>query len=197
MENYLDVAVGNSAKKHQQRHGSADAYREMANEPAPTGLGPDEIDFLSARDSLYLASVGEDGWPYVQHRGGEPGFIRILDPTHLAWAERSGNRQFVSAGNLDHDDRVSLIVVDYPNRRRMKIYGRARFNPSPTTDDLAAVGFAGRAEGIVTVEVVAFAWNCPKYITPRFTADQVRSVVEPLQQRIAELEHQLTEKVMS
>jgi hypothetical protein len=103
----------------------------------------------------------------------------------------------VSAGNIDHDDRVSLIAVDYPNRQRMKLYGRARFDPSPTADELAAVGFAGRGEGIVTVEVVAFAWNCPKYITPRFTADQIRSVVEPLQQRIAELEHQLSEQVAS
>jgi predicted pyridoxine 5'-phosphate oxidase superfamily flavin-nucleotide-binding protein len=195
MENYLDVAVGTGAKKHQARRGSVEAYTEMAQAPAPTGLGPDEIEFLTARDSIYLASVGEDGWPYVQHRGGEPGFIRVLDATHLAWAERSGNRQFVSAGNLDHDDRISLIAVDYPNRQRMKLYGRARFNPSPTANELAAIGFSGRGEGIVTVEVVAVAWNCPKYITPRFTADQVRSVIESLQQRIAELEHQLSESV--
>jgi uncharacterized protein len=195
MRNYLDVAVGTDARKHQTRRGSVEAYTEMAQAPAPTGLGPDEIEFLTARDSIYLASVGEDGWPYVQHRGGEPGFIRVLDATHLAWAERSGNRQFVSAGNLDHDDRISLIAVDYPNRQRMKLYGRARFNPSPTADELAAIGFSGRSEGIVTVEVVAFAWNCPKYITPRFTADQVRSVIEPLQERIADLEQQLSESV--
>ena len=194
MENYLDVAVGTDAKKHQQRRGSVEAYTEMAQEPAPAGLGPDEIAFLSARDSIYLASVGEDGWPYVQHRGGEAGFICVLDPTHLAWAERSGNRQFVSAGNLDHDDRVSLIAVDYPNRQRMKLYGRARFNPSPTAEELVTIGVAGRSEGIVVVEVVAFAWNCPKHITPRYTAAEVRSVVEPLQQRIAELEHHLSER---
>jgi uncharacterized protein len=191
MENYLDLAVGADAIKHQQRRGSRDGYQQMAEEPAPPGLGPDEIEFLQERDSFYMASVNEEGWPYVQHRGGTPGFIKIVDATHLAWAERSGNRQFLSAGNLDHDDRVSLIAVDYPNRQRLKLSGRARFNPSPTAEELAALGVDGRIEAVVTVEVVAFAWNCPKYITPRYTAEEVRSVIEPLQERIAELEQQL------
>jgi uncharacterized protein len=191
MENYLDLAVGTSAIEHQTRRGSRDSYQQMADTPAPSGLGLDEIEFLTARDSLYIASVGEGGWPYVQHRGGEPGFVRVIDQTHLAWAERSGNRQFLSAGNLDHDDRVSLIAVDYPNRQRLKLFGHARFDPSPTADELKAVGFEGRIEGVLTVEVVAFAWNCPKYITPRYTAEEVRSIIEPLQQRIDDLERQL------
>jgi uncharacterized protein len=191
MENYLDLAIGESSSKHQQRRGSRDGYQEMAESPAPAGLGPDEIKFLSARDSMYIASAGENGWPYVQHRGGPPAFVRVTDPTHLAWVERSGNRQFLSAGNLDSDDRISIIAVDYPNRQRLKLYGHATFNPSPSADELAALGFEGRAEGVMTVEVVAFSWNCPKYITPRYTADEVRGVIEPLQQRIAELERQL------
>jgi predicted pyridoxine 5'-phosphate oxidase superfamily flavin-nucleotide-binding protein len=192
MENYLDLATGAESIKHQQRRGSRDGYQQMAEEPAPAGLGPDEIEFLEARDSFYMASVNEDGWPYVQHRGGPPGFIKVVDATHLAWAERNGNRQFLSAGNLDHDDRVSLIAVDYPNRQRLKISGRARFDPSPSMEELAGFGFDGRIEGVVTIEVVAFAWNCPKYITPRYTAEQVRSVIEPLQDRIADLERQLS-----
>jgi uncharacterized protein len=191
MENYLDLAVGADAMKHQQRRGSRDAYREMAETPAPVGLGVDEAEFLTARDSFYIASVGEGGWPYVQHRGGPPGFIRLIDATHVAWAERSGNRQFISAGNFDHDDRVSIIAVDYPNRQRLKLYGHARFDPTPTADELTALGVDGRIEGVMNVEVVAFAWNCPKYITPRYTADEVRAVVETLQQRIVELEQQL------
>lgn len=191
MENYLDLAVGESAANHQHRRGSRQAYQEMAETPAPAGLGPDEIEFLSARDSIYVASTGEHGWPYVQHRGGPKGFVRVLDATHLAWAERSGNRQFISAGNLDHDDRVSIIAVDYPNRQRLKLYGRAHFDHSPSNDELAAIGFDGRAEGVMTIEVVAFSWNCPKYITPRYTSDEVRAVVEPLQLRIEELEKQL------
>jgi len=191
MENYMNIAVGESSAKHQERRGSRQGYQEMSEGPAPAGLGPDEIAFLSERDSIYIASAGEDGWPYVQHRGGPPGFIRVIDATHLAWAERSGNRQFLSAGNLDHDERISIIAVDYPNRQRIKLYGRAHFNPSPTADELASLGFDGRAEGVMNVEVVAYSWNCPKYITPRFTADQVRAVVEPLQARIEELENQI------
>ncbi|MEP7115813.1 MAG: pyridoxamine 5'-phosphate oxidase family protein [Ilumatobacteraceae bacterium] len=190
MENYLDLAVGTDAMKHQQRRGSRDGYQNMAETPAPAGLSIDEAEFLTARDSFYIASVGEEGWPYVQHRGGAPGFIRVIDATHIAWAERSGNRQFISAGNLDHDDRVSIIAVDYPNRQRLKLYGHARFDPTPTPDQLTAFGVDGRIEGVMNVEVVAFAWNCPKYIVPRYTADEVRAVVEPMQKRIAELEQQ-------
>ena len=191
MRNYLEVAIGEDSTKHQQRRGSREAYDEMSGEPAPSGLGPDEIEYLSGRDSIYVASTGEDGWPYVQHRGGPQGFIRVVDATHIAWAERSGNRQFISAGNIDHDDRISIIAVDYPNRRRLKLYGHASFNPSPSVEDLAALGIDGRAEGVMNVEVVAFSWNCPKYITPRFTADEVRSVIEPMQLRIDELEKEL------
>ena len=192
MRNYLDLAVGEGSAKHQQRRGSRQGYQEMAESPGPMGLGADEIAFLSNRDSIYVASAGEDGWPYVQHRGGPQGFIQVIDPTHIAWAERAGNRQFISAGNLDHDDRISIIAVDYPNRQRVKLYGRAHFNASPTAAEVTALGFDGRAEGVMTVEVVAFSWNCPKYITPRYTAEQVRSVVEPLQRRIEELEHELS-----
>ncbi len=191
MENYLDLAIGERAAEHQQRRGSREAYQEMSQTPAPAGLGPDEIEFLSERDSIYIASAGEDGWPYVQHRGGAQGFIGVVDPTHLAWAERSGNRQFISTGNLDHDSRISIIAVDYPNRQRLKLYGRAHFNPSPSPEELESLGFDGRAEGVMNVEVVAFSWNCPKYITPRYTADQVRAVVEPLQSRIEELEKEV------
>ncbi|MCU1400788.1 MAG: pyridoxamine 5-phosphate oxidase-related FMN-binding [Acidimicrobiales bacterium] len=188
MDNYLHVMIGTDAKVHQARRGSADAYEQMSAEPAPDGLGAHEVEFLSARDSFYLASAGEGGWPYVQHRGGEPGFVHVIDPTHIAWAERRGNRQYLTDGNLDHDDRVSIIAVDYPHRQRIKLIGHARFDPRPTPEALAALGFTGRSEGMVTVEVVGFEWNCPKYITPRFTADEVDVAVEPLRRRIAELE---------
>ena len=191
MENYLDLAIGADSYAHQQRRGSRDAYQRTAEMPAPSGLGPDEIEFLTDRDSFYLASVGQNGWPYVQHRGGEAGFVHVIDATHLAWADRSGNRQYISAGNVDHDNRVAIIAMDYPNRRRLKLYGRARYEPSPTAEQQTALGLDGRIEGAVIVEVVAFDWNCPKYITPRYTADQVRASIEPLQQRISDLEQQL------
>jgi predicted pyridoxine 5'-phosphate oxidase superfamily flavin-nucleotide-binding protein len=164
----------------------------MAEEsPAPPGLGPDEAAFLAERDSFYLASVGEGGWPYVQHRGGPAGFLQVLDAAHLAWVERSGNRQFVTAGNVDHDGRVAVIAVDYPNRRRLKVLGRARWRSDVDPATLAALGITGPAEGIMTVEVAAFDWNCPKFITPRYTADQVRELTGSLTARIADLEAQL------
>jgi predicted pyridoxine 5'-phosphate oxidase superfamily flavin-nucleotide-binding protein len=188
MQNYHDIMFGAGAAELQRQRGSYEMYRSGRTGPLPAGLGSDEIDFLAERDSIYLASAGDDGWPYVQHRGGPAGFIRIVDATHIAWADRSGNKQYISAGNLAHDDRVSIIAMDYPRRARLKLAGHATYDPHPTPGQLLALGLDGRIEGLFTVEVVAFEWNCPKYITPRFTADEIRSVVEPLQTRIAELE---------
>jgi predicted pyridoxine 5'-phosphate oxidase superfamily flavin-nucleotide-binding protein len=192
MEQFGTIAFTPSVRSHQQRRGSLDSYDGLRAMSPPTELGPDEIEFLTERDSFYLASVGEGGWPYVQHRGGPRGFLRVLDGRRLAWIERSGNRQFVSAGNLDHDDRVSIIAVDYPNRRRLKLLGRARWQPEVDPDVLAAFDVTSRVEALVTVEIVAFEWNCPKFITPRFTVDEVRMAVDhataALQRRIAELE---------
>lgn len=191
MQHFLDVTVGDAATHHQRRRGSFENYQWIVDAPPPVELGEVEIDFLSRRDSFYLASVTADGWPYVQHRGGPAGFVKVLDSTHLAWADRTGNRQYITAGNVDRDDRVAIIAVDYPNRARLKLLGRARFDPSPDPAMLEGPGIDGRLEGLVTVAVVAFDWNCPKFITPRYTADEVRTATEPLRARIAELQAQL------
>lgn len=188
MERFFDLAFGADAELHQRRRGSFDRYDAARALPAPAGFGEAEIDFLSRRDSFYLATVGANGWPYVQHRGGPAGFVKVVDPTHLAWAERSGNRQYVTAGHIDYDDRVAIIAVDYPSRQRLKVLGHARFVPDPAPELVARLDIEGRIEGLVTVEVAAFDWNCPKFITPRFTADEVGAVIEPLQHRIRELE---------
>ncbi|MGQ0832500.1 MAG: pyridoxamine 5'-phosphate oxidase family protein [Microthrixaceae bacterium] len=191
MDHFGDIAFTPSVQDHQRRRGSIDAYQQMAQGTAPNGLGPDEAAFLEERDSFYLATVGSGGWPYVQHRGGPIGFLRVLEPTRLAWVERAGNRQFVTAGNLDDDDRVALIAVDYPTRRRLKLLGRARWDPDPGRDLRDALGATGRLEGVVTVDIAAFDWNCPKYITPRYTLEQVRELTAALVARITELEGQL------
>lgn len=191
MDQYFEIAFSAESDRHQRRRGSYAAYQHERNETGPEGLGADEHEFLEEGDSLYLASVGPGGWPYVQHRGGPSGFVHVLDPTRLAWVERPGNRQYVSAGNIDHDDRVSIIAMDYPNRRRLKLYGHAIFDPEPDTALLERLGATGRSEGVLTVEVVSFNWNCPKYITPRYTEEQVAAAVAPLRERIHALEAEL------
>ncbi len=193
MQSFGNIAFSESVRRHQRRRGSFDAYQQHDG-PGPHGLGPDEVEFLEERDSFYLASLGEAGWPYVQHRGGPPGFLRVVDPTHLAWVERSGNRQFVTAGNLDHDDRISLIAVDYPSRQRLKVLGHARWEPEPIPELLASLGFTGRVEALVSVEVIAFDWNCPKYITRRYTQEQVAAFTAHLTTRIHDLESLLAER---
>jgi uncharacterized protein len=191
MNRYGDIAFSPEAQQHQRRHGSLEHYSAGTAGPAPDGLGEAETQFLRERDSFYIASVGSNGWPYVQHRGGPAGFVHVLDATHIGWADRLGNRQYVSAGNLDHDPRVSIIAVDYPNRQRLKLYGRARYETEPDESLRSQFARDGRADAIVIVEVAAFDWNCPKHITPRYTEAQVRTITDPLRERVQALEVEL------
>ena len=165
--------------------------------PAPERdpLTDEERIFIEARDSFYMATITESGWPYVQHRGGQPGFLRVVSPTQLAFADYKGNRQLLSTGNLATNDRVALFLMDYPQRTRLKILGHARVEDARQHPELVAQLAEPAARGIVErlflLEIVSFDWNCPKYITPRFTAEELEVAVTPLKQRIAELEAQL------
>ena len=158
-------------------------------------LGPAEAAFIAARDSFYVASVSESGWPYLQHRGGPPGFLRLLGPTTLAFADYEGNHQMVSTGNLAADDRVALFLMDYPHRRRLKLLGHARVIDARERPDLVAqLGAANadaRVERVMLNEVVSCDGNCPQHITPRFSEDEVAALVEPLRRQIAALQAQL------
>jgi predicted pyridoxine 5'-phosphate oxidase superfamily flavin-nucleotide-binding protein len=158
-------------------------------------LTDEEREFIAARDSLYLATVTETGWPYVQHRGGKPGFLRVLGPTTLAFADFGGNRQMLSTGNLAANDRVALFLMDYPQRTRLKILGHARVEDArqhpELVQQLAEPDVRQIVERLFFIEVVSFDWNCPQYITPRYTADEIQELVAPLKERIAELEAQL------
>ena len=163
--------------------------------PERDPLSDEERLFIEARDSFYMATISESGWPYVQHRGGAPGFLRVVSPTQLAFADYKGNRQMLTTGNLDANDRVALFLMDYPRRERLKILGHARIEDARQHPELVAQLAEPEARGIVerlfSIDVLSFDWNCPKYITPRFTAAEVDAAVSPLQQRIAELEAQL------
>ncbi|MCI0386166.1 pyridoxamine 5'-phosphate oxidase family protein [Streptomyces sp. CNQ085] len=190
---YAQVAFTPNVRRHQEAHSSRRAYARMEQGPEEADpLGPGEIAFIAERDSFYLASIGETGWPYVQHRGGPPGFLHALDPGTLAFVDFRGNRQYITVGNLDHDDRVSLLLMDYLAQTRLKIYGRARAVDPPEADDLMArlypAGVRSPAERLITVEVEAYDWNCPQHITRRYTAEEVERAVEPLWRRVERLE---------
>jgi predicted pyridoxine 5'-phosphate oxidase superfamily flavin-nucleotide-binding protein len=157
----------------------------------------DEIEFIHTRDSFYVSTVSEAGWPYVQHRGGRPGFLRVLSPAQLAFADYTGNHQLLSTGNLSGNDRVCLFLMDYPQRARLKILGHARVVDAREHPDLVAQLAEPEDRPIVErlffIDVVSYDWNCPKYITPRFTAAELEHAVAPLRARIAELEQKLAE----
>jgi predicted pyridoxine 5'-phosphate oxidase superfamily flavin-nucleotide-binding protein len=166
----------------------------------PTGtvandvLGPDEAAFIAARDSFYLATVTESGWPYLQHRGGPPGFLRLLGPATLAFADYRGNHQLLTAGSLARNDRLALFLMDYPNRTRLKLFGHARVEDARAHPELVErLGEAAMqplVERLILIDVVAFDWNCPQHITPRFSAAEVEAVVRPLREQIAALQSQ-------
>ena len=165
--------------------------------PAPKGTPPDtltadEIEFIGQRDSFYLATVTTDGWPYIQHRGGPSGFLRVTSPSSLAFADYKGNRQLLSVGNLSASDRVSLFLMDYPQRTRLKILGHARVVDAREEPALAdSVSIASErtsVERIFLINIVSYDWNCPQHITPRYTAPEIQAAIQPLQDRVRELE---------
>jgi uncharacterized protein len=160
---------------------------------SPDRLGAEESAFIAQRDSFYIASVNENGWPYLQHRGGPRGFLKVLAPDTLAFADLRGNRQLLTTGNVAANDRVSLFLMDYPHRERLKILGHARTFLASEDPSLAARIAPGNSantsvERFVVIQVVAFDWNCPKYITPRYTAEEVEVATKPLRDRLAALE---------
>jgi uncharacterized protein len=176
-----------------QQENSYGRSQRVPSTTAPDVLGAGEAEFIGERDSFYIASVNPDGWPYIQHRGGPAGFLKVLDAHTLAFADFSGNRQLLTAGHVTANDRVALFLMDYPNRERLKIIGHAEIISAQETPALAASltpeGASARAvERIFKIRVTGFDWNCPKYITPRYTAEQVTEAVAPLHRRIAELE---------
>lgn len=182
---FANIAFTPAVRQVQARDGSRAQYArafESGDEVRNAELGPDEAAFIHAQRSFYLATVSETGWPYVQHRGGAPGFLRVLDAKTLSFADLPGNRQFISVGNVANDDRVALILVDYAHRHRMKLLGRLGVQESPGT---------GRTERTMTIHVEAFDWNCPKYIPVRFEAEDVQRALDERDRRIAELEAQL------
>jgi uncharacterized protein len=192
---FAEIAFTPAVREQQQRYGSQARYAQMQGE-ADDALGAREAEYLARANSFYLATVGETGWPYVQHRGGPRGFVKVLSSAQLGFADFRGNRQYVSAGNVARDDRASIIVMDYVERRRLKLLGRLRFIAVAEADSalvrqVELPDYRARVERVALFDVVAFDWNCPQHITQRFTLEQVEAALRPLRERIAELEAQI------
>ncbi len=192
---FAEIAFTPNVKSQQKLNGSRNSYARLdIGGDHHDKLGSNEAAFIAERDSLYMATVSETGWPYIQHRGGPAGFVRILDEKTIGFADFAGNRQFVSVGNIQNNDRVSLFFMDYPNRTRLKLLGRVRLVASNETESLEKLklsDYRARVERDMVISIEGFDWNCPQHITPRFTESQVVAMVTPLRDKIAELEARL------
>ncbi len=198
MGRFASIAFTPAVKAMQEQMGSRKAYARVdPPQDAPDALGPEEARFLAERDSFYIASIAESGWPYVQHRGGPKGVVRVLDPHTLGFADYRGNRQYVSVGNISKDARVALIFMDYPRRARLKLLAHASVvteADSPITlEKLSIPGYKARVERGVLLKVEGFDWNCEQHITPRFTEAELQKSVAPLLERLEALEKENAE----
>ena len=193
---YADIAFTPSVREEQRRFGSADAYARVLSPERDDGaeLGPREAAFLSARDGFFQATVSETGWPYVQFRGGAPGFLRVIDKRTIGYADYRGNRQYISVGNLRHDDRVSIIAIDYAQRESLKLWGHVRITEDADIVDLLNGADGPRAERGIVIRIVAFDWNCPKHIPIHVTDAEREDEIAKLRDRVASLERELARK---
>lgn len=186
------IAFTDSVKAVQERHGSRASnhgFEQMEDEGV--ALGERESSFIQERDSFYMASIGETGWPYVQHRGGPAGFLKVLDELHIGFADFRGNRQYISVGNLSFDNRVSIILMDYQHRRRLKMWGRVSIVDDAIQPELLAKlevpDYRARVERGIVIKLEAWDWNCPQHITPRLSRSEVDALIRPLEQENTEL----------
>jgi predicted pyridoxine 5'-phosphate oxidase superfamily flavin-nucleotide-binding protein len=189
---FLDIAATPAVKAAQAANGSRAAWEKFHGDRTFDRFTDDERGFIAARDSFYMATVSETGWPYVQHRGGPPGFLKVLDDRTLGFADFRGNRQYISLGNAAANDRAALILMDYPNRSRLKIYARIEPRDLAADPELAArlvpAGYRAVPERALLLHLEAFDWNCPQHITPRFTAREIEAAMAPMRERLAALE---------
>jgi predicted pyridoxine 5'-phosphate oxidase superfamily flavin-nucleotide-binding protein len=189
---FLDIAATPSVRAAQAANGSAALSSKVRVHKESGRFTAAEKEFIATRDSFYMATVSESGWPYVQHRGGPAGFLHVIDDTTLAFADFRGNRQYISLGNVTANGRVALLIMDYPNRRRLKIYAHIDVKDLKTDPELAEIltlqGYRAKPERAFLLHVEAFDWNCPQHITPRFSQQEIETALSPVRMRIAQLE---------
>ncbi len=189
---FLDIASTPSVRAAQAEMGLQDFWTNLPTDRSFDRFTENERAFIASRDSFYMATVSETDWPYVQHRGGPQGFLKVVDDRTLGFADYRGNRQYISTGNIAANDKVCLFLMDYARRARLKIYAHAEklsLDDDPKlTDLLATPGYRAKPERLFRLRLEAFDWNCPQHITPRYTEAEIAVAVEPLRQRLAELE---------
>ena len=191
---FAELAFTPEVKDQQRQHGSRDMYERVERTgPAGDRLGPQEQAFIFERDGFYMGSTSETGWPYIQYRGGASGFLQVLDDRTLAFADLRGNKQYISVGNLKHDDRVALFLMDYANQRRLKILGRAEVHEGNAEavgliEKLRVAGEKTPVERAIVIRVEAFDWNCPQHIVPRYTEAELAEVLQPMRAKMEALE---------
>ncbi|PTR01402.1 hypothetical protein C8P68_101636 [Mucilaginibacter yixingensis] len=192
MMNYGQIAFSDAARALQQEVGSRRTYEQMEKYNVTDGLTDNEVYFIANQDHFYMATTGPNDYPYIQHRGGPKGFVKVLDNKTLAFVDFSGNKQYITAGNIETNPKVALIMISYPHRARLKLYAKARIvqlDDDPALFDLIDPSeYKHRPERMLVLDVQAYDWNCPQHITPRYTTGEIEQAFAPQRQRMTELE---------
>lgn len=194
-KNFAEIAFTDAVKKLQEKNGSRAAYERMEKFSVVDGLTSNEITFIQNRDSFYLASIGVKEFPYVQHRGGPKGFLKVLDSKRIGFIDFTGNKQYVSVGNMVTNNNVSLIMIDYPSKMRLKVFAKAEVvelkdNPE-LFDELNLKEYKFRPERMLIFHIEAYDWNCPQHITARYTVDEINQAFLTQQEYVLKLEEQI------
>lgn len=194
-KNFAAIAYSDAVKEMQEKLGSRAAYARMEKETYVDGLTDNEVDFIAERDSFYMASIGENGFPYIQHRGGPKGFLKVLDSKRIGFVDFKVNMQYITVGNLATNNNVALIMVDYPARARLKIYAKAEIielKDNPALYDLLDLpGHKFKPERMMVLNIEAYDWNCPQHIIPRYSAEEIEQAFAPQRNRMVQLEEEV------
>ncbi|SFI05173.1 pyridoxamine 5'-phosphate oxidase family protein [Halpernia frigidisoli] len=193
--NYAQLAFTDAVKNLQEKQGSRNGYDRMEKMSVVDGLTDNEISFIQDRDSFYMASFGENEFPYIQHRGGPKGFVKVIDDKTIGFVDFAGNKQYISAGNIVTNNNVAIIMVSYPHRARLKLYAKAKIvdleNDQKLYELLKPEDYQFRPERMMVFEIQAYDWNCPQYITLRFTSEEIEEILKPQKEYILTLENKV------
>jgi len=195
--NYAGLAFTDAVKALQETKGSRRSYERAEKNQMVEGLDANEIAFIADQDHFFMASFGENGYPYIQHRGGPKGFLKVIDPKTLAFVDFTGNKQYITVGNAQTNPNVAIIMVSYPQRARLKIYAKIRVveiaDDPALFEQIDPTDYPHRPERMMVLDVQAFDWNCPQHITPRYTVEDIETAFAPQKEYIAQLEAEILE----